>query len=137
MTPRDLRNIHTIRNSCKNISMFGMALKLPRYFYLLMEKPLGCYFLWTPYYKAALCNQKVPIPISLRWQVRSEKATNEPKANTNHSYHQLSSPWASLHWSNYKIRFSFNQLSRKRWGVRLVDVTKHLPHRVFESWHHH
>ena len=27
--------------------------------------------------------------------------------NTNHSYHQLSSPQASLNWSNNKIRFSF------------------------------
>ena len=39
--------------------MRDMALKLPQYFYLLMEKPLGLYFqVWSPYYKAAQCNQK-------------------------------------------------------------------------------
>ena len=37
MTPRDLRNIHTTRNSCRDaLSCANMALKLPRYFYLLM-----------------------------------------------------------------------------------------------------
>ena len=30
-----------------------------------------------------------------------------------------------------KIRFSFKQPNRKRWGVRLVNVIKHLPHRAF------
>ena len=56
--------------------------------------------------------------------------------NTKHSYHQRSSPWASLNWSNNKARFSFNQPNRKRWGAKLVDV-KHLPHKTFLSWHHH
>ena len=37
--------------------------------------------------------------------------------NTNHSYHQRSFPWAGLNWSNNKIRFSFNQPNRKRWGA--------------------
>ena len=42
MTPRDLRNIHTTRSSCRDtLPCANMALKLPRYFYLLMEKPLG------------------------------------------------------------------------------------------------
>ena len=44
-----------------------MALKLPWYFYLLMEKPLGCYFqVQSPYYQAAQCNQKTPIPVFSR-----------------------------------------------------------------------
>ena len=44
MTPRDLRNIHTTENSCRDaLPCTNMTLKLPRYFYLLMEKPLGCY----------------------------------------------------------------------------------------------
>ena len=52
-----------------------MALKSPRYFYQLMEKPLGRYFqVRSPCYHAAQCNQKAPIPVSLRWQARSEKA---------------------------------------------------------------
>ena len=41
MTPMDLRNIHTTGNSCRDaFPCVNMALKLPRYFYLLMEKPL-------------------------------------------------------------------------------------------------
>ena len=45
MTPKDLRNIHTTRNSCTDaLPCVNMALKLPQYFYLLMEKPLGHYF---------------------------------------------------------------------------------------------
>ena len=75
MTPRDLRNIHTTGNSCRDaIPCSNMALKLPRYFYLLMEKPLGCYFqVRSPYYQAAQCNQKTLIPVSSRQPVRSEK----------------------------------------------------------------
>ena len=49
MTPRDLRNIHTTRNSCRDaLPCADMALKLPQYFYLLMEKPLVRYFeVWS------------------------------------------------------------------------------------------
>ena len=36
------------------------------------------------------------------------KSQKRISINTNHSYHQRSSPWASLNWSNNKIRFSFN-----------------------------
>ena len=42
----------------------NMTLKLPLYFYPLMEKPLGGYFqVWSPYYQVGHCNQKTPIPI--------------------------------------------------------------------------
>ena len=128
MTPRNLRNIHTTRNSCRDaLPCANMALKLPRYFYLLMEKPLGRYFqVQSPYYQVAQCNQKTPIPISSRWQVRSNKT--KTSINTNHSCHHS--------WSNNKVRFSFNQPNRKRWGVKLVDVVNYLPHKVF-LWHHH
>ena len=76
MTSRDLRNICTTNSSCSNaLSFVNMALKLPQYFYLLMEKPVGCYFqIRSPYYQVAQCNQKTPIPVSSRQQVRSEKA---------------------------------------------------------------
>ena len=57
--------------------------------------------------------------------------------NTNHSYHQHSSPKVSLNWSNNKVRFSFNEPNRKKWGARLVDVIKHLSHQVFLLWHCH
>ena len=68
MALRDLRNIHTNRNSCRDaLPCANMALKLPQYFNLLMEKPLGCYFqVWSPYYQAAQCNQKADIPVCSR-----------------------------------------------------------------------
>ena len=68
MTPRDI--------SCRDaLPCMNMALKLAWYFYLLMEKPRGHYFqARSPYYQAAQCNQKTPIPICSRWQVWSEKA---------------------------------------------------------------
>ena len=138
MTPRNLRNIHTTGNSCRDALSHGnIALKLPQYFYLLMEKPFGHYFqAWSAYYQVAQSNQKIPILVSSRWQVRSEKAKKRISINTNHSYHQHSSPEASLNWSNNKASFSFNQPNRKRWGAKLVDV-KHLPHKAFLLWHHH
>ena len=63
MTPMDLGNIHTTRNSCRDaLPCANMALKLPWYFYLLTEKPLGRYFqVWSPCYQAAQCNEKTPI----------------------------------------------------------------------------
>ena len=62
MRLRDLRNIHTTGNTCRDaLPCTNMALKLPGYFYLLMEKPLGRYFqVRSPYYQAAQCNQKTP-----------------------------------------------------------------------------
>ena len=139
MIPRDLRNIRTTGNSCRDALLCAIiALKLPWYFYLLMKKPLVHYFLVrSPYYQAAQCNQKTAIPVSSRWQVRSEKAKNRISINTNHSYHQHSSPSASLNWSNNNIRFSFNQPNRKIWCTRLVDVIKHLPHKIIFLWNHH
>ena len=68
MTPRDLGNIHTTGNSCRDaLPYVNKALKLPWYFDLLMEKPLGCYFqVWCPYYQAAQCSQKTCIPAASR-----------------------------------------------------------------------
>ena len=79
MTPCDLRNIHTTGNSCRvALPCENMALKVPWYFHLLMEKPLGHYFqVQSPYYQVAQCTQKTPIPLSSRWQVRFEKAKKE------------------------------------------------------------
>ena len=66
MSTKDLRNIHTTANICSDaLPWANMAPKLNQYFYLLMEKPLGCYFqVRSPFYQAAQCNQKTPIPIS-------------------------------------------------------------------------
>ena len=73
MKPRDLRNIHTTVNSCRDaLPRANMALKLPWYFYLLMENLLGRYLqVQSLCYQALRCNQKAPIPVSSRWQVMS------------------------------------------------------------------
>ena len=78
MTPRDLGNIHTIGNSC----IRDVALKLSRHFYLLMEKPYGRYFqVRSPYFQVAQCNQKTPILVSSRWQIKSEKVKKRISIN--------------------------------------------------------
>ena len=80
--------------------MRNMALKLRQYFYLLMEKPLGRHFrVRSLYYQVAQCNQKTLILVSLRWQVLSKKAKKRISIDTNHSYHQHSSPKISFIWS--------------------------------------
>ena len=56
------------RNSCSDaLPCANMVLKLPRYFYLLMEKQVSS--VRFPSYQVPQCNQKTPIPISWRWQV--------------------------------------------------------------------
>ena len=73
------------------------------------------------------CNLKVVCQV---WE--SQKKIS---INTNHSYHQRSSPWTSLNWFTNKIRF--NQPIRKRMGARLVNVIKQLPDNVFLLWYYH
>ena len=64
MAPRDLRNIHTTGNNSRDTLPFAnIALNLPLYFHLLMEKPLGDFFqVQSTYYQTVQCNQKTPIP---------------------------------------------------------------------------
>ena len=71
MSPRDLRNTHTTGNSSRDaLPCANMALKVPQYFYLLMEKPLGRYFqVRSPYYQMAKCSQKTPI---LKFIIRTD-----------------------------------------------------------------
>ena len=119
MTPWDLENIHTTENSCRNTSMHGMVLKLSQYFYLLMRKPHGCYFqVWSPYYKVAQCNQKTPIPVSSKCQVRSEKAK---KGYASTLITATSSVYLPKPVSSDLIMKSdcFDQPNRKRWGAKL------------------
>ena len=66
-----------------------IKLKLPRYFtcswrsLLVTNSKFG-----SLYYQGAQWNQKTPIPVSSRWQVRAEKGQKRISINTNHSYHQ-------------------------------------------------
>ena len=54
--------------------------------------------------------------------------------NTNHNYHQHSSPWASLNWSNDNTRFSFKQpnafMKLMTWKKPVEAVTQALTKRV-------
>ena len=133
MTPRDLRNNHTTGNSCRDaLPCANMVLKLPRYFYLLMEKPLGSKFgLLAIRLHSATRKHPFPYPQGDRSGLRKPISISN-----NLSYHRLSSPWVILNWSSNNARFSFNQPNRKRWGAELVDV-KHLSNKAFLSWHHH
>ena len=57
--------------------MYDMVLKMPRYFYLMMEKPLGVFFwAWSPYYQVAHYNQKTPIPVDQEWETQKEISIN-------------------------------------------------------------
>ena len=66
MTPRELRNIHTTGNSCRDaLPCANMALKLSPVFLPADGEALGRYFqVRSPYCQAAQCNQKTPIPVS-------------------------------------------------------------------------
>ena len=137
MIPRDLRNIHTTGNRCRDALPYGnMTLKLPQYFYLLMEKPLGCYFqVRSSYYQVAQCNQKIPIPVSSRWQVSSEKAKKGQASTliTAATSAQLHKPVSTELTKSDSVLTNPN---RNRWGAKLVDV-KHLHHKAFLLWLHH
>ena len=138
MTPRDLRNIHTTKNNGKDaLPSTNVALKLPWYFYLLMEKPLGRYFqVRSPYYQAAQCNQKTPIPVSSRWQVRSEKAKKGCASTLITATISDYFPKAVSIDLTIKPDSVLTSPIGKELGAKLVDV-KHLPYKTFLSWHHH
>ena len=127
MTPRDLRNIHTIRNSCRDaLPCMNMALKLPWYCYLLMEKCLDRYFkVHSPYYQAAQCNQKTPIPEN----TYSQKRISIKLITATTSIH-LPTP-VSTYLTIKSDSVLTNQTGTD--GARLVDVVKHLPHKLFLS----
>ena len=81
------------------------------------------------------CNQKTPISVSSRWQVKLEKA----KMGKDQYWLQLPSAFVSLSQSQliWCFRFIFNQLNRKRWGARLANVIKYLAHKALSLWHHY
>ena len=124
--------------SCRDTLLcVNMSIKLPQHFYMLMKKPLSYYLqVRSPYYQAAQWNQNTYFRIlSVTDQVwECQKSIS---INTNHCYHQLSSPWANLNWSKNKVRFTFKYPNRTRWCTRLVDAVKHLCHKVFLLRHHY
>ena len=76
----------------KYLLLNTMALKLPWVFLPADGESSWSLQVWFPYDNTAQCNQETRFPVSLWWQVRSEKAKKEYAINTNHRYHQCSSP---------------------------------------------
>ena len=131
MTPTDLRNIHTTRKSWRNVlPCTNMALKLPGSFTCCWRSLLVAtskFGLLTIRWHSAARKHLFLYPQGDRSGLGKPK---KDKHHTNQSYHQRSSPYASLNLSNNKARISFKQPNRKRWGAKLVDV-KHLPQKTF------
>ena len=136
MTPKNLRNIHTTRNSCMNtLSCTNKALiVVPQYFTCWWRSLLPT----TSKFGLLTIRQYSTNRKCLFLKVTDQVWERQKRIsiNTNHSYYHCSSPYTSLNWSKNKARFSFNQPNRKRWGAKLVDV-KYLPHMAFLLWHQH
>ena len=136
MAPRDLRNIRTTGNSCRDaLPCENMALKLPRCFLPADGEPLW----WLLPSSVSLLSGGTVQPeniYSLILKVTGEVWQSQKRISisTNHSYHQRSSPQTNFNWS--KARFRFNQPNNKSWFAKLVDV-KHLIHNALLSLHHH
>ena len=120
MTPRDLRNIHNTRNSCRDtLQCANMALKLPRYIYLLMDAPWSLLTSLISLLSGGTVQLENTYSCILKVRIQVWASQKRRGINTNHSYHQRSN-----------CRFSFNQPNRKTWGAKLVHI-KNLPHKAF------
>ena len=122
MTPRDLRNIHTTRSSCREaLPCANMALRLPCYFHLLMEKPLGRYFsLLTIRRHSATRKHLFPDPQGDRPGLRKPK-----KATTTVHLPKPVSTKVTI-----KPDSILTNLTGKDGGAKLV-IVKHLSHKAF------
>ena len=91
--------------------MWECGIKLPWYFNLVKEKPLGHYFqVPSLYYQEARCNQKTPFFVSSRWQVNLSK--NKVIFNFNQLHRK------SLNSINptVKTRYFYQDTITRRWG---------------------
>ena len=128
MTPWDLGNIYTTRNSCRN-TLPHVTWHSNYHIFICWE---GSLLVATSKFSLLTIKQHSATRKYLFRSPQNDRSGLERiSTNTNHSYHQHSSPEVNLNWSNYKVRFSLNQAIRKRWGARLVNVIKHLHHKVF------
>ena len=98
-----------------------------------MKKPLGCYFqVQSPHYQAAQCNQKTPIPVSSRSQVRSEKAKKGSASTLITATTIIPLPKPVSTDLTIKPDSVLTNPIGKDGGVKLANV-KHLPHKAFLS----
>ena len=144
MTPRDLRNIHTTRTSIRDTfpcMTWKFKTSMPKTTPVFLRVDGEACWSLLPSSVSVLSGGTVQpentCSCILKVTGHVWESQKRISINTNHSYHQCSSPLASLDWSSNKIRFSFNQPNRKRWRVRLVDIINHLPLKVFLLWKHH
>ena len=139
MTTRDLGNIHTTRNSWGTHFHARHGTKTILVFLRTDGEASWWSLLPSSVYLLSGCTGQPGNTYSCILKVTGQVWENQKRVsiNTNRSHHQRSSPLASLNCSNNKVRFSFNQPNRKRWAAELVEVIKHLPHKVFLSWYHH
>ena len=138
MTPNNLRNIHITRNSCRDT--------------------LSC-TTWPQNYtiKFTCCSRSLLVATSKfgLLTIRQHSATRKhlflyphserlgltkPKKDKHQHSSVLPPVFICLSQSqlmNNNFIFIFEQLKRKRWSVRLVDVIKHLSYKVFSLWYHY
>ena len=105
--------------------MRNMTLKLSRYFYLLVEKPLGCYFQFRfPYYQAAQCNQKTPIPVSFDRSNNTgaiDVKMDGPVLEKKSSFKMLGLTFSSkLDWGSYTV--SIAKTASKKFGALIHSM---------------
>ena len=85
------------------------------------------------YYQGSIVQPETPITVSSRWQVMSEKQKKRISKNTVTTCIHLHKSVST----GQLFRCSFNQTNSKRWSARMVDVIKHLPHKIILFEHHH
>ena len=96
MTTRDLRNMHTTRNSCRDaLPCMNMADGIFTCWWRSLLVTTSKFGLLT-IRRHTQCNQNAPTPVNWSLWVRSEKAKKRTNINTSHSYHQCSSHYVSL-----------------------------------------
>ena len=138
MTPRALGNIHTTRNKCRDTHAWHGTKTILVFLPADVEASwslLPCLASFT--ISSTLepentysCILKVTGQV---WEIQKGISISTLIIATTSAHISLSQ---SQLWSN-KFRFSFNQPNRKRWGMKLVNIIKHLPHKVFLLWYHH
>ena len=116
------------------IHFHGYGTKTTQYFYLLIEKHLGCYFhVWSLLTLRQHSATRKHLFLHPQGYRTGQEAKKRIDIKICHSYHQYSSPQFSLtvRW----LRFSFNQPNMKRWGSKLINVIN-IYTKVFLLWHH-
>ena len=137
MTPRDLRNIHTTRNSCRDaLPCANMTQKIPLFITADGEAswwllPSSILLLVTIMWCSATTKHLFQYPQCDRSGLR------KPKKDKHQHYSRLPPAFILLVSNDLTINpdsVITNLIGKD--GCGAGDV-KHLPHKIFLSWHHH